>query len=407
MRDIGSGIDLRPALALLVVAHDGDEYLLGRPDLGIYVAVPQPGAVLITALKNGASPAEAVAQASEAAGQDVDGADFLNGLAEAGLLDRPETTAGPAAGRRVRWIEGVSPRAARRLFGRVAWVGYGLAALVVVSLLVTRPDLRPGFEDIWFLGDPVLSMLVVVPIGLTLGAAHEAWHWLAGRAVGVPAVFRVSRRGLFLVFETDLTQIVVVPRRQRYSPFLAGMAFDCVVLAVALLLRLLYRESLLGLPPVIDRILGAAVLTLVFGVVWQWAGVFLRSDGYAVLANALRCHNLYRATWLTAKDRLWRLTPADAAELADISPHDRAVARWFALAYVAGMFGVGWVIAGVGLPALVSMVLWLANNLASPAVTSVTFWESAGVAVILLLQWCGPPLLALRERRLRKAGELL
>ena len=311
------------------------------------------------------------------------------------------------SGRRIRWIEGVSPRAARRLFGRVAWVGYALVSLAVAALLLLRPDLRPSFEDFWFLGDPVLSMLIIVPIGLILGAAHEAWHWLAGRAVGVPAVFRVSRRGMFLVFETDLTQIVVVPRRRRYSPFLAGMALDCVVLVIALLLRLFYREDLLGLPPVVDRLLGAVVLTLAIGVVWQWAAVFLRSDGYAVLANALRCHNLYRATWLTAKDRLWRLTPADAAELADVSPHDRAVARWFALVYVAGMLGVGWVITAVGLPALVSMVVWLANNLASPAATSITFWESAGVAVLLALQWFGPPLLALRERRKRTAGELL
>lgn len=404
MQDKGFGTDL-PALALLVVAHDGDEYLLGRPDLGIYVAVPEPGAVLITAVHNGATLVEATARASEAAGQDVDGIEFLSDLGEAGLLADPAPTA--VSGRRIRWIEGVSPRAARRLFGRVAWVGYALAALAVAALLIARPDLRPSFEDVWFLGDPVVSMLIIVPIGLILGAAHEAWHWLAGRAVGVPAVFRISRRGMFLVFETDLTQIVTVPRRRRYGPFLAGMALDCAFLLIALLLRLLYREDLLGLPPVVDRLLGAVVLTLVIGVVWQWAAVFLRSDGYAVLANALRCHNLYRATWLTAKDRLWRLTPADAAELADVSPHDRAVARWFALVYVAGMLGVGWVITAVGLPALVSMVVWLANNLASPAATSVTFWESAGVAVLLALQWFGPPLLALRERRKRTAGELL
>ena len=43
------------------------------------------------------------------------------------------------------------------------------------------------------------------------------------------------------------------------------------------------------------------MLSQVVAVVWQWAAVFLRSDGYAVLANALRCHNLYRATWCSAR----------------------------------------------------------------------------------------------------------
>jgi hypothetical protein len=127
--------------------------------------------------------------------------------------DPDAVTGAPVNGRAIRWIEGTSPAAAGRLFGRVAWAGYGLAALFAGSVLVARPDLRPGFEDAWFLGDPVLSVLALMPIAVLLTATHEAWHWLAGRAVGVPAVFRVSRRGLWVVFETDLTQVVTLPRQ--------------------------------------------------------------------------------------------------------------------------------------------------------------------------------------------------
>jgi hypothetical protein len=408
--DTTTGTDLHRAVARLVIAADGDECVLGRPDLGLYVVVPEPGAVFVTALQGGASVTEATRRASRAAGQEVDGADFLDSLAEAGLLagpavDRPGDPAHP--GRRIRWIEGVSPRAARRLFGRTAWTGYGLAALVAVGLLVARPDLRPGFEDVWFLGDPLLSVLAFLPVGLVLALAHEAWHWLAGRALDVPAVFRVSRRGLVLVFETDLAQLAAVPRRRRYGPFLAGMALDGVVLAAALGARALYRADLLALPPLVDRLLGVVVLTQVVAVVWQWAAVFQRSDGYAVLANALRCHNLYRATWLTVTDRLWRLSADDAAELAAISPHDRRVASWFAVVYMIGIAAVAWLTLTFSVPFLISMLLWLSGNLASLAVTSVLFWESAAVLVLLLVQWGLPPVLALRERRLRRAGELL
>jgi putative peptide zinc metalloprotease protein len=405
-----AGADLRQAVSPVVVAADGNEYVLGRPDLGLYVAVPEPGAVFVTALRDGASLAEATAQASQTAGEEVDGLDFLRSLVEAGLLLQP--AAGgiedpPTAGRRIRWIEGVSPRAARRLFGPVAWTGYIGAALSVLAVFMARPDLRPGFEDAWFLEDPVLSLLAFVPVGLLLAATHEAWHWLAGRAVGVPAIFRISRRGFFLVFETDLTQIVAIPRRKRYSPFLAGMAVDATVLATVLGLRLLYRADMLPLPPIVDRVLGAVVLTQVISLTWQWAAVFLRSDGYAVLANALRCHNLYRATWLTVKDRLWRLTSTEATELADISPHDRRVASWFALAYLAGMTGAGWLMVTFNLPFLVSLVVWVVNNVGDLSVTSIPFWESVGVLALMLTQWGAPLILALRERRMRRAGELL
>ncbi|HVQ93953.1 MAG TPA: hypothetical protein VMU51_23145 [Mycobacteriales bacterium] len=406
MPDVSSGT---AAMARLVLAPDGDEYVLGRPDLGLYVAVPEPAAVLIRALQGGATLAAATERASESAGSEVDSADFLAGLAEIGLLAEPGPADGTPAvgGRQIRWIAGVNPGTAAWFFGRTAWLCYGAAAVFVLAALIVRPDLRPSFEDIWFLGDPALSMLSLAPISVLLAGGHEAWHWLAGRALGVPAVFRVSRRGIWLVFETDLTQVVTLPRRQRYSPFLAGMAWDTSLLAGALALRLLYRADRLALPPTLDRLLGVVVLTQVVTLTWQGVAIFLRTDGYAVLANALRCHNLYRASWLTTKDRFWRLTPAETTELAEVSEHDRRVARWFGLGYALGLAATGWLTLNVGLPFLLGMTLWLVNNLGHPAPGSLAFWESLAVLVLLLAQSLGPVLFGLRERRLRKQGVLL
>src|SRR5262249_40425444 len=159
------------------------------------------------------------------------------------------------AERGIRWLEGVSPRTARRFFGRVAWIGYGAAALFSIAVMVLRPDLRPDFEDLWYLTDPVLALVLFILASLILGAVHELWHWLAGRALGIPAVFRLSRRGVMLVFETDLSQVVTIHRRKRYGAYLAGMAFDCVVLATALGIRLAYSAEVLPVPGVLDRFL--------------------------------------------------------------------------------------------------------------------------------------------------------
>jgi hypothetical protein len=391
----------------LVVARDSGECVVGRPALGIFVTVPEPGAVFIETLQAGGSLGEATARASEAAGAEVDGQDFLDGLAAAGLLDAPGEQPGPAGGsRRIRWIEGVSPRTAGRLFGRTAWTVYGLAAAFAGGLLLVRPDLRPSFEHNWWLPDPVLSVLILVPVWFVFAAVHEAWHWLAGRAVGVPAVFRVSYRGAFLVFETDLTQIATTPRRKRYGPFLAGMAIDSVWLALALGLRLANRSGVLGLPGVLDRLLAALVLLLAYGIVWQFAAVFLRSDMYAVLANALRCNDLYRATWLTTKDRLWRLGRDETVELGSISEHDRRVARWFGVVYLAGMLVVGWTVLALVVPFLIGMLLWVKGTLTNPSLTSAAFWESVAVALVVVGQATAPALLAARERRLRRKGGL-
>ena len=401
--------DLRAATELLVVSGDGDEWILGRPDTGVYVDVPEPGAVFVRALQAGESLAEATAQATETAGEVVDGEDFLAVLTDAGLLDPPGAVnppTAPARGRQIRWIEGVSPQAAPHLFGRIAWSCYAAAALGSIGILVLRPDVRPTFESSWFLSDPVLSLLAFIPIAVVTGAIHEAWHWLAGRALGVPAIFRLSYRGIFLVFETDLTQIVTKPRRQRYGAFLAGMAVECCMLLAVLLLRLLYIADAIDLPGVVDRTCGALVLVLIVSIVWQWAAIFLRSDGYAVLANALRCQNLYRVTWLTVRGRLFRLSEAETEELAGAHPRDVAVASWFGLLYVAGVVGMGWLVLNLNLPFVVGTFTWLANTIAAAQLGTWRFWESALVALYVLIMYLAPLPLALRERRLRRAGTL-
>jgi putative peptide zinc metalloprotease protein len=404
--------DLVTAANRLVVARDGAECVLGRPDLGIYVDVPEPGAVFVEALKAGASVDEATRQASQTAGEPVDGADFLAGLAEAGLLDPPgaqgpaDGPSAPARARPIRWIEGVSPEVARWLFGRVAWAVYVASAVVALAILVGQRQLRPTFESFYFIGDPVLSILLYAPIALLLRAVHEVWHWLAGRAVGVPAVFRISYRGLFVVFETDLTQIVTIPRRQRYGAFFAGLAFDCVVLATALLLRLANYAGVVALNPTFDRLLGALVLGQIIVIVWQWAALFLRSDVYAVVANALRCQNLYRTTWLTVKDRLWRLTSTETEELEQASPRDRSVAGWFGLVYLVGLIAMAWVFLTVIAPALTSIGIWLAANLVGHRLDTAAFWEALAVSLYLVAYYGAPVLLAVRERRLRARGAL-
>jgi hypothetical protein len=413
--DLAPGADLAPgtdlaALARVVVADDGDGYVLGRPDLGVYVVVPHPGAVLVRALQAGEPVAAATAQASQAAGAPVDGEEFLAGLAAAGLLAPP---GGPDAGsgdrptgREIRWIEGVSPAVAARLFGPVAWTIYTAAAVFMVVAMATQPQLRPSYEHTWWLPDPVLSVLAVISISFFLAACHEAWHWLAGRAVGVPAIFRVSYRGIFLVFETDLTQIVTAARRRRYGPFLAGMAFDAVTVAVALGLRLAHHHSLLVLPGWADRLLAAVILVQVIGIIWQWAALVMRSDGYAIVANALRCHDLYRATWLTSKQRLWRLTRAETAELAGISHHDRKVASWFGLFFLGGIIVMGWMAVSYAVPFLLSMLGWVGHSLTHPVLTSLAFWEAVAVTAVVVGQYAAVPALAWRERRLRRQGVL-
>lgn len=405
MANVETEAVIRPAVLRLTMAQDGDEFIIGRADLGIYVAVPKPGAVLIEALRDGASLARASELASDAAGEEVDTTDFLAGLREAGLLDAEgEPQPGPApVGARMSWVERIPQAYVRPLFGRVAWAFYAATTIAVIVTLVVRPDVRPIFDDVWFLTDPIWSVLAIMGIGVVITAGHECWHWLAGRALGVPARFRVSRRGIFIVFETDLSQLAAVGRRARYSPMLAGFAFDVLVLAIAVGMRLAFREEILHHPPALDRFFGAIVFRQMIVLIWQLAGVAFRTDTYVILANALRCNNLYRATALTAKYRLRKLTEHEAEELAAMGPRDRSVANWFWLVYLVGGFAMFTVLATFLAPFAFGMTVWIWPNITAMAPATLAFWQSLAVVVLLTAQFAAVPLLGMRERRRKRA----
>lgn len=149
----------------------------------------------------------------------------------------------------------------------------------------------------------------------------------------------------------------------------------------------------------------ALVLAAVINLVMQCA-VFLRSDLYAVLACALRCENLYRVSWLTLKRRLLRLRPDEERELGAASARDRSVAGWFSLLYLVGMLAVFWFLLNYVLPSAGGYLYWMVRNIASLSIGQGQFWESVVLAAIVVVSNLAPIPLAIRERRLRRKGEL-
>jgi len=393
---------VQAAAARLSLVAEGDDVLVGNPATATFVAVPAVGGVVLSALVEGHSVAEAATVAFEHSQVEVDVEDFLATLEEAGILVYEE---GPALSGQVRWVSGVPSWLARPLFGKVAWFCYGLAFLFVIVAFAAEPALRPSFEDYLFVPDPMLSIICAYAMSVVIMIAHESWHWLAGRAIDVPARFRLSYRGIFPAAETDLSLLLTRPRRQRYGPMLAGPAFDVSLLALAIGLRWAYFDLGLPLSDVLARLLGALILMSVANLVLQCA-VFLRTDLYAVLACALHCDNLYRISWLTMKERLLPVSAEESAELDSASARDRAVARWFSVLYLVGMFGVFWFLLNYLLPAAAGGFSWMVRDILSLSTGSPTFWEAVVVALLTAASNLAPIPLALRERRLRRLGRL-
>ncbi|MEZ7126153.1 hypothetical protein ACBR40_12525 [Nonomuraea sp. AD125B] len=391
------GVRLRP----LTVIQEGDEALVGDPATGTFVAMPAVGGVLISALLRGASVEEAAAEAEAHAGRPVDLPSFVATLAELGFLDdRPDAErqvvrTAPIQTR--RWFAGVSERVARPFFGRAAWACYLALALFCLAVFVTSPSLFPSPErDAFLLGDVGLSVLLLMPFVLVSTALHEGGHWLAARAIGVRSRFGVDRRMMLLVLETDLSQLWTVPRRLRYGPLLGGMAVDVVVLSLLLAARLLIRHGVWSPAPAVDATLAVWVFVKLAGLLWQCM-VFLRTDLYAVLVNALGCRDLWRVKTLLLRRAFGRLTPGQAAELVAAGPTDIRAGRWFRWVWLAGFAGVlAWFVFFV-LPVVAATLEWTADRLVLGPFEP-RFWYALLCAALLLGPYALALFLAVRER---------
>jgi len=385
----------------LTIVPDGDEFIVGDPALGVFLGLPEIGVTAIENLRAGRTVGETAAILTEVAGEDVDLAEFVAGLVEAGLV-RSVNGAGalPAAAQTAgrRWIAGVRPERVRWLFGRVAWLCYAACAAWSLGVLVLLPQYRPSFESTLFYPDPAVSIGVIVVVAIVVGSVHEAWHWLAARAEGLSARFAVSRRAFLPVLETDLTQLWSLPRRRRYGPLLAGLAFDFAVLAGCLLLRI--AAGPLALPPVLDRFLAVVVLIEVIQTGFQCL-LFLRTDMYLVVSTALGCQDLLRVTRLFLRGRLTVLSPAQQADLAGAHPRDLRAAPWFALINIAGFGVLAWLLINQWLHATAVMGGWVVFGLAHASVRQAGFWEGLVIAVLLLSQVAWPLAVYLKERRTR------
>lgn len=377
-------IRLRP----LTIVQEGDEYIVGSQETGVFIALPEVGVVALEALRESPSLADAAASVSAWAGEDVNLGEFVETLRECGfVLPDDEELVVTAPSSELRLVS--------LLFGRVALWTYGLLLLVCVDVMIVRPNLRPSYKDAFFLHTPALSVLIAVALSLSTTALHEGAHWIAARAEGVGGTVSFGRRWFLPVFETDLTGLWGLPRERRYGPMLAGMAANTLLLTAGLAVRLAYELGV-GIPTVVVGVAGFVVLLNTILILFQFL-LFLRTDLYAVAVSALGCRDLYRVSILRVKERLFGLPPDRLAELRESHPRDLQVSRWFAGVYVVGAALMAYLFVVFFIPSVALVWGWTALTLSRSPVGSSEFLQALPLAALSAVQ-IAPLVLFVRER---------
>ena len=273
------------------VARDGDDYVVGRHGARSYLALT-PIALEATTLLGEQLPVGRVKEllAAKYGVATVELAPLLQQLLSAGLVraidGRPiQRGARPDPPRRALLTrERVAP-----LFGKTALVTYTIIfAGGLAALLEPRAWPRLGL----LIAERSYGMLLLaVCLVAAIAAKHEFAHIAAGKFLGVDARWRLSHRLMFPVVETDLSDLWMVERRKRYVAYCAGVFSDLLAASLALMGTWAHVHGWIALPASVYRALELTVLLVAAGAIWQ-CNVFLRTDGYYVLVNALGSRNL-------------------------------------------------------------------------------------------------------------------
>lgn len=107
----------------------------------------------------------------------------------------------------------------------------------------------------------------------------------AARAAGINAKVKWGYRLVFLVLETEVSDIWSIPRNKRYGIYLAGLAWTSILTFICLLMQFYFLNE------IVNKVLKFAVLMQLQTVVFQTL-LFLRTDLYYVLANFLKIDDL-------------------------------------------------------------------------------------------------------------------
>jgi putative peptide zinc metalloprotease protein len=338
---------------VLSVVPDGPGYVLGSRYSRDFVAVPGIGGDVVRWLQAGYSVDECADRAARRMGEPVDVAGFVAGLAAAGLLppegaedgqadDRPAEDGQPAAE-----VPPAARRIGRILFGRTGLTVQVVLALGAVVAMVAVPRLRPHYTDAIVTGVPLVSLLLVAAIGTLSGLVHEYAHVLAAAARGVPGRVSISRRMVTIVYQTDLTRLWAVPRRDRVVPLLAGLLSDAATVGVLVAIE---ASALIG-DGLAGHLLRALVFIKIAGIAFQLE-IFMRTDLYALFVVLTGCRNLWATKGALARRAIRRPSADDLAQIGAAGAREVFWAKVYLLLYVPGVAWTTWYFAVFGLPAL-------------------------------------------------------
>lgn len=378
----------------LTFLEDRGEVVVGRSDIDSYGVFPPDGAALVRQLAAGRAPETAAAWYAETYSERVDIEQFVATLRDLQLVCDEDEQAVATGSAEVPW-----QRLGQALFSAPAWACYFALLVAAIAVCVADSRMLPSAQNVFFSDYLLVVELSILAGQIVLTAVHEAFHVLAGRRLGIRSSVALSRRFYFVVLETNLDGLAVVPRGKRYLPILAGLLADLLAVSALTVTAYLTRGAD-GEITLVGGLCLALAFTTLPRMAWQ-CYLFMRTDIYVLICTLTGCNDLDSCARGVLANKVNMLL-GRRDRLRDENqwhPTDRRVARWYAPLIVIGYLAMAMLLLLVMLPITWQFLSNAVDRVLGEASATGRFWDSALLLTLTVSQLAVAVALALRDRR--------
>jgi hypothetical protein len=347
--------------------------------------LPNIGVEIIDMLDSGRTIADVEQEMEERLGEPVDVLDFANDLIieyqMVYLVDGQVVNPISEEKDHFPWI---TERVGNFFFNRIAFWFYGILFASGAILACIYPQYIPGYQDLFVTESLTATIGIAYVLGWVIVFVHELAHLIAARSRGIGSRFRISHRLVYVVMETRMSNLVLLPPERRYRALLAGMGWDLALLGIGIWLLWAGDMGWISLAALAVGVVKLVNLTILMRVVFQFM-FFMKTDIYYVLTSKWGCNNLLENTKLYLRQRFRSLNEAEQEEWNNVDVREKRVVSWYAWLYVIGFVCVVGMFLFVTLPIAVEMITRVASSLTEHAVWSWAFLDGVVMMLITLI----------------------
>jgi len=348
----------------LVINQEDNEFLIGREEIDTYITIPIIGVEAIQLIQKGLTIGYVKEHLDKKFNEDINIVNFIKELIKYDFVKKIDDIDIVSKREKKRILfPKIKQRHVKWLFSKHALIGYSIIILLLTIIFITNNQYIPKPQDLFFHDSITIIIIVNYILGWLLIFKHEIAHLFAAKSLGVEGRFSLNLRLHYLVAETDVTNLLKIPRKKRYIVFLAGIISDLLFSAAFVFLLLLNDSNIIHINNLVYGILKMMVLIEFLSIVWQFR-FYMKTDIYYVIESLVKCKNLYDDSKAYIKKIFYKLfNKKSNIDLSKIPYKEMKYIRMYSILFFFGTLITILVFIYYGIPIIIELFLRIIDTL--------------------------------------------